>query len=147
MTNIPLWETIPELELYLDQVLLYVNQVTTSFEDIQDKPLTAAMVNNYVKHGYLPKPTKKKYGREHLARLIVLTLSKQVFAIADTAKLMDSLRLVEENEKLYNHFVTTLQGQEDEHTPPVIRLLCQTLLSYQQTMAAFHTQTRTTEGE
>ena len=43
----PLWEELPEIELYLDQVLLYVNQVTQSTLGPNDKGLTASMVNNY----------------------------------------------------------------------------------------------------
>lgn len=56
----PLWEELPEIELYLDQVLLYVNQVTQSTLGPNDKGLTASMVNNYVKHGHVAKPIKKK---------------------------------------------------------------------------------------
>ena len=39
---------------------LYVNQVCASISADKDKGLTASMVNNYVKHGYLIKPDKKK---------------------------------------------------------------------------------------
>ena len=55
----PLWEELPEIELYLDQVLLYVNQVTQSTLGPNDKGLTASMVNNYVKHGHIAKSIKK----------------------------------------------------------------------------------------
>ncbi|MFQ6786519.1 MAG: DUF1836 domain-containing protein, partial [Streptococcus salivarius] len=55
----PKWEEIPDIDLYLDQVLLYVNKVCAPFISKTDKGLTASMVNNYVKHGYLPKPDKK----------------------------------------------------------------------------------------
>ena len=54
----PLWEELPEIELYLDQVLLYVNQVTQSTLGPNDKGLTASMVNNYVKHGHIAKSIK-----------------------------------------------------------------------------------------
>ena len=52
----PKWEEIPDIDLYLDQVLLYVNKVCAPFISETDKGLTASMVNNYVQHGYLPKP-------------------------------------------------------------------------------------------
>ena len=53
----PKWEEIPNIALYLDQVLLYVNQVCAPVSPDTDKGLTASMVNTYVKHGYLTKNT------------------------------------------------------------------------------------------
>ena len=60
----PKWAEIPNIDLYLDQVLLYVNQVCAPISPDKDKGLTASMVNNYVKHGYLTKPDKRKYQRQ-----------------------------------------------------------------------------------
>ena len=64
----PKWAEIPNIDLYLDQVLLYVNQVCAPISLDKDKGLTASMVNNYVKHGYLTKPDKKKYQRQQIAQ-------------------------------------------------------------------------------
>lgn len=55
----PQWKELPELDLYLDQVLLYVNQIASFSPSQNDKGLTAAMINNYVKHGHIDKPVKK----------------------------------------------------------------------------------------
>ena len=52
----------------------------------KEKGLTASMVNNYVKHGYLPKPDKKKYQRKQIARLIAITTLKSVFSIQEIAQ-------------------------------------------------------------
>ena len=65
----PTWEQLPELDLYLDQVLLYVNKTCAPVLSSSDKGLTAAMINNYVKHGYVEKPDKKKYQRTCLLTL------------------------------------------------------------------------------
>ena len=40
------WDQLPSLDLYLDQVLLYVNQETAGLLSQNEKPLTAAMINN-----------------------------------------------------------------------------------------------------
>ena len=56
----PRWDELPVLDLYLDQVLLYVNKVCKPAFTASDKGLTASMINNYVKHAYLEKPLKKK---------------------------------------------------------------------------------------
>ena len=55
----PKWSELPNLDLYLDQVLLYVNQLDSSCIIDDDKRLTSAMINNYVKNGHLEKPIKK----------------------------------------------------------------------------------------
>ncbi|MFR2063399.1 MAG: DUF1836 domain-containing protein [Streptococcus sp.] len=102
----PLWEELPEIELYLDQVLLYVNQVTQSTLGPNDKGLTASMVNNYVKHGHVAKPIKKKYNAAQVARLIVITSLKTVFEISEIAKTLEILRTDAESQKsYYNDFV------------------------------------------
>ena len=41
------------------------------------------MINNYVKLKLIPKPDKKKYGREHLAYLVAITILKQVLTIPE----------------------------------------------------------------
>ena len=51
----PKWSELPNLDLYLDQVLLYVNQLDSSSIVDDDKGLTSAMINNYVKNGHLSR--------------------------------------------------------------------------------------------
>ena len=87
----PKWSELPNIDLYLDQVLLYVNQLDSSSIVDDDKGLTAAMINNYVKNGHLDKPIKKKYNRRQLARLIVITCLKNVFSIQEISKTINSL--------------------------------------------------------
>ena len=40
------------------------------------------MINNYVKNGVLHPPVKKKYDRTHLAKLIVICISKRILALS-----------------------------------------------------------------
>ena len=60
----PKWSELPNLDLYLNQDLLYVNQLDSCCVIDDDKRLTSAMINNYVKNGHLEKPIKKKYNRK-----------------------------------------------------------------------------------
>ena len=119
----PLWEELPEIELYLDQVLL-----TQSTLGPNDKGLTASMVNNYVKHGHVAKPIKKKYNAAQVARLIVITSLKTVFEISEIAKTLEILRTDTESQKsYYNDFVACMNGQFPQEAPQVILSACQTL--------------------
>lgn len=128
------WDQLPTLDLYLDQVLLYVNQETADLLSQNEKPLTAAMINNYVKHGYLPKPQKKKYGRKQIARLIVLTICKSVFAISDIAQMIELHDQEAEASLLYDAFIDCLEGRASEQTPELIVKACRAILSYKEAM-------------
>ena len=129
----PKWEDIPNIDLYLDQVLLYVNQVCAPISPDKEKGLTASMVNNYVKHGYLTKPDKKKYQRRQIARLIAITTLKSVFSIQEIAQTLNSLQTQESSDQLYDAFVDYMnQGIDPEN--PIIQTGCQTVKLYHQTL-------------
>ena len=124
----PTWEQLPELDLYLDQVLLYVNKTCAPVLSSSDKGLTAAMINNYVKHGYVEKPDKKKYQRRQVARLIAITTLKTVFSIQEIASTLNFLQDQASSDLLYNSFVAYLIA-------PIIRSACQTVQLYLETLS------------
>ena len=129
----PKWEDIPNIDLYLDQVLLYVNQVCAPISPDKDKGLTASMVNNYVKHGYLTKPDKKKYQRKQIARLIAITTLKSVFSIQEIAQTLNTLQTQASSDQLYNAFVDYMNHGIDPENP-IIQTSCQTVKLYHQTL-------------
>ncbi|HFH9837713.1 TPA: DUF1836 domain-containing protein [Streptococcus suis] len=131
--KIPYWQDLPDLDLYLDQVLLYVNQATSSSDDLDQKSLTAAMINNYVKHKQIEKPIKKKYQKHQLARLIALSILKNVFSIQEISQTLNLLLLSSDSETLYNHFVDCMLDKESEQTPEIIRYACQSVKLYYKT--------------
>ena len=129
----PKWEDIPNIDLYLDQILLYVNQVCAPISPDKDKGLTASMVNNYVKHGYLTKPDKKKYQRKQIARLIAITTLKSVFSIQEIAQTLNTLQTQASSDQLYDAFVDYMNhGINPEN--PIIQTSCQTVKLYHQTL-------------
>ncbi|HEL1589030.1 TPA: DUF1836 domain-containing protein [Streptococcus suis] len=166
--TIPYWHELPDLDLYLDQVLLYVNQVVNSQESLEQnslysmkinsslgneaddrtgvhqgkvttdnidfrRVLTAAMINNYVKHKQLEKPVKKKYQKQQVARLIALTILKNVFSIQEISQTLNLLLQSSNSETLYNHFVDCMRNEENEETPDIIRYACQSIKLYYKT--------------
>jgi hypothetical protein len=55
------WDRLPEIYLYMDQVLTYMNkQLQLYARDENSNLLTSSMINNYVKDGVLPRPEQKK---------------------------------------------------------------------------------------
>ncbi|WP_304126803.1 DUF1836 domain-containing protein [Gemella sanguinis] len=129
----PKWSELPTIDLYLDQVLLYVNQLDSSSIVDDDKGLTAAMINNYVKNGHLDKPIKKKYSRRQLARLIVITCLKNVFAIQEVSKTISSLTKDGDSEAMYDNFVMCMNEEKREGLPEVIVSACDTVRLYKKT--------------
>lgn len=80
------WEDLPDIELYMDQVLTYMPRQQIAAR--ADEQLTAAMVNNYIKVGMLEHAKGKKYAREHLAILTAICSLKQVLSVKDMAELL-----------------------------------------------------------
>ena len=72
--RLPAWEQIPDLGLYMEQVVLLLRQYLDYLppELKQPEPITAAAINNYVRTRLLPEPRKKRYYRVHIAYLIMI---------------------------------------------------------------------------
>ena len=80
--KLPRWEEFPAFELYIDQVISFVCENLKIFSNDDEPLITSAMINNYVKNGVLHPPVKKKYDRTHLAKLIVICISKRILALS-----------------------------------------------------------------
>lgn len=99
------WERLPEIDLYMDQVITYMDRQLGSFQRTQkNKLLTPSMINNYVKDKVLDRPEQKKYSREHLAMLTVICMLKPVLAIQDVSSLLRYLLENGEKQEVYASF-------------------------------------------
>lgn len=86
--NMPRWDDLPEIDLYMDQVISVTDKLLGSLS-VENAPiLTPSMINNYVKNRILPPPVKKKYSREHLAKLIIICIMKPIMEISAIADIM-----------------------------------------------------------
>ena len=82
--HLPRWEELPDIDLYMDQVMTLMERyLGVLLSQNQEKIITPAMVNNYVKLNLIPAPRKKHYNRVHLAYLIAITILKQVVTIKE----------------------------------------------------------------
>ena len=108
--HIPRWNELPEIDLYLDQVVSYLEKYLEQYNVTkEDKIITKTMINNYVKLGIMPAPEKKKYSREHIAYLMVICVLKQVYSINDIGKLISLTIQYFELSKAYNRFCANLE--------------------------------------
>jgi hypothetical protein len=85
------WERLPELELYMDQVLTFMNKQLEPFSPDGERLLTPSMINNYVKDGVLPRPQRKKYSRTHLGMLMMICSLKSVLSLPEISGLLHGL--------------------------------------------------------
>ncbi|MBR5109737.1 MAG: DUF1836 domain-containing protein [Clostridia bacterium] len=87
--SLPTWNDFPALPLYMDQVIILLNRYLALLpEQAEQKQITPAMVNNYVKLKIIPPPLKKRYNRVHLAYLMIVCVCKQTLNTNDIKKLM-----------------------------------------------------------
>lgn len=110
--NLPRWDELPQIDLYMDQVIVLLNDYLGPFsysDGSDEKLITAAMVNNYVKMKLVPAPVKKKYCRQHLALLIMLCTLKQTLSIAVVSRMLPHGN-EEQIKRDYDQFVDIHKG-------------------------------------
>ncbi len=100
------WEAMPDLALYMDQLISYMPRQLIRFEE--SEALTSAMVNNYIKDGLLPRAEGKRYGPTHLAYLTAICALKQVLSVKEMKTLIQKGTGGREPERLYSHFCREL---------------------------------------
>ena len=106
--TLPDYDQIPNVGLYLEQVTKYLNEY---LEPLGCTPLTGSMISNYVKKGLVKNPVKKQYDREHIARLLVIAVSKTVLTLEEIQQLLAGHP---EGQQGYETFCATLLGQLEE---------------------------------
>ncbi len=115
--TLPRWSDFPALELYMDQVTGLLDNYLSFMRhssDTKEKIVTPSIINNYVKQGMIPPPSKKKYSKEHLAKLVMLCSLKQVMPLSSLGTILDGLLKNTELETVYNSFCEDFENAVDE---------------------------------
>ena len=87
--DLPDWDSLPELDLYMDQVILLLTRYLAPIDrDSDERSITASIINNYVRMKVMPPPVKKRYSRTHLAYLVIICTLKQSLSIACIQRLL-----------------------------------------------------------
>ena len=110
--KIPLWDELPMLDLYMDQVIVLMNRYLKTFVikgDDDAQLITPPMINNYVKLKAMPAPQKKKYSKIHLAYLIMISSLKYALNLPTISMLIPLLEDEDEIKKLYEDFAKNQQ--------------------------------------
>ncbi len=86
--HLPRYDEIPRINLYMDQLISYLEETLAPLYANEGKIITRSMVNNYVKQGVISAAAGKKYTRAHIAYLIVICTLKQTFSISEIDRLI-----------------------------------------------------------
>ena len=108
--HLPRYAELPDFDIYMDQLLLFVERALAPVTSPDDRPLTASMVNNYVKARVLPAVRGKRYGREHVATLLAVCLAKRAFSMARVAQMARLIAAGEGGEASYDAFCELFEG-------------------------------------
>lgn len=77
--KLPRWDDLPDFPLYIDQVVNYIETNLKSLSFTNEKIITNSMINNYVKHGIVEKPTKKNTIKINLLILLSYVFLNNLF--------------------------------------------------------------------
>ena len=105
----PSWDQLPDLGLYMDQVITYMERQCRALYPVAGSILTPSMINNYVKCGLVRRPVGKKYDRVQLAQLMMLCTLKQVASLEEMKQLLIPPQGADA-EGLYAAFCKTLES-------------------------------------
>ena len=105
--HLPDWETIPDLGLYMDQVIVLLEQYLSFIPSpvgTKEHFVTSSTINNYVRLKIMPAPVKRKYHRVHIAYLIMILTMKQSLSISDVQKVIPPNSSEEEVRAVYENY-------------------------------------------
>ena len=105
--SFPRYNDIPNVGLYLEQVVKYISEY---LEPLGSFSLTASMVSNYVKKGLIENPVKKQYNREQIACLFFVAVAKNVLSMEDIRLLFEMQHATYESKRAYDYFCSEFEN-------------------------------------
>lgn len=108
--HLPRWEELPKIDLYVDQVVTLLEEWLSFIPTSDDRLITKSMINNYVKHGIVDAPKKKRYTTTHLAYLIVVCIFKQVYSMNEITQMIRFQVHAYPIEDAYNYYIEDFEA-------------------------------------
>jgi len=98
---------IPELDLYIDQILtLFADRLGEGLGE-SEKPLTKTMINNYSKAGLLGQISGKKYSKENILQMLMIHVLKQSLSMQDIARILPA-ESAKQTREVYDRSLQTI---------------------------------------
>jgi hypothetical protein len=108
--ELPAYEAIPDVGLYLKQVARYISD---HLAPLGQGEVTGSMISNYVKKGLVEKPVKKQYYRDQIAHLIFIAVAKTMLSIENISRLIAIQQETYDTKTAYLFLRRSLKNQLD----------------------------------
>lgn len=105
--RMPRWREIPDVGLYLDQTIKYINRHLAPLGCME---ITSSMVSNYVKKGYIASPVRKQYDADQIAHLFFIAIAKNVLSMENIARLFRMQQAHYDSQTAYDYFCDELEA-------------------------------------
>lgn len=105
--KLPRYNEIPNVGLYLKQVVKLINDV---IEPFMEADVTEAMLSNYVKKHIISSPVKKQYDREQTAKLIFIVFAKNAASLDNIALLLKRQEQAYSAQEAYDFFAESMEN-------------------------------------
>jgi len=105
--RMPRYREISDVGLYLEQTVKYINGVLAPLGCME---VTASMVSNYVKNGFVPAPVKKQYYADQIAYLLTVVVLKRVLSMEHICRLFGMQKQVYSVEVAFDYFCMELEN-------------------------------------
>ena len=105
--HLPRYQEIPDVGLYLEQAAKYIGNCLSP---LGDTALTRSMIRKKKKKGLIASPVKKQYGRDQIAYLIFIAISKSVLSLDALAAFLKIQQQTYPLERAYDYFVREFEN-------------------------------------
>ena len=105
--QLPAYDQLPDMGLYLEQVTTYIDRLLSPLGSIE---VTGSMIRNYVKKGLVANPVQKRYYAEQIAYLISIFVLKPVLPLESIQNLFQRQKKVYTTKVAYDYFCRELQN-------------------------------------
>ena len=104
--RLPRYHELPDVGLYLEQVVRYVNRYII----MEENEMTPSMVSNYVKQKLIPGPVKKSYTADSIAYLLFMAYTKTVIPLGDIRFMMGVQKETYDLQVAYDYFCAEFEN-------------------------------------
>lgn len=104
--RMPRYREIPDVGLYLDQTVKYLNRFLAPLGCMT---VTSSMISNYVKKRYIDPPVRKQYTADQIACLFFICITKSALSMEHISRLFEIQRRTYTRQIAYDYFCGELE--------------------------------------
>ena len=108
--HVPRYEELPDFPIFIEQLIGIIEAKLAPFFFDEEKIITKAMINNYVKQGIVRAPEKKKYDRDQIVYIIIICILKKSFTLDEISLIINTVVNYIDLVTSYNYFCADFEA-------------------------------------